>query len=150
MGPLQQTIRCMGHVVRAVRASRDYRVRSKKANTEVLHRADCIVESQIIYRKGPAVSKLIRHYIPYDLYGDGPMFQDSGDNRVTDCRTCLTTMCEQIDKKYECGHTGFHDIKWCQNVGRGCMGPGAQHETVAWSGLCTDCANRQSDPNPQR
>ncbi|KAK1970521.1 hypothetical protein LY78DRAFT_652805 [Colletotrichum sublineola] len=58
-------------------------------------------------------------------------------------------MCKQVDKQFECGHTGFHDIKWCSDMGKGCKGPKLKHDIISWPGPCTDCANRAVDPNPR-
>jgi hypothetical protein len=56
--------------------------------------------------------------------------------------------CTQVDKQWECGHTGFHNIKWCHQAG--CRGPSPKHDMVAIAGLCIDCYNRSRDPNPRK
>ncbi|KAK1992523.1 hypothetical protein LX36DRAFT_662325 [Colletotrichum falcatum] len=58
-------------------------------------------------------------------------------------------MCKQIDKQFECGHTGFHNIEGCPDMGKGCKGTKPKHDIISWPGSCTDCANRAADPNPR-
>jgi hypothetical protein len=49
-------------------------------------------------------------------------------------------MCTQIDKKWDCGHYGFHNMLWCHQ--EGCRGPSPVHKVVRATGICGLCVER--------
>lgn len=57
-------------------------------------------------------------------------------------------MCTQVDKKWACGHIGYHRIRWCDRLFKGCKGTSSQHELVNDPEKCDDCHRRENLPKP--